>query len=193
MRLALPGGLVSAAILGLSGVRAMALHGGAPSIATGIGFAGALAALALLMPAVGPRARHLPSARVLALGAGLGIALLVPGIMLRAGGHHTPTEVLPPLLLLGWAPAVCMVAAAEEVALRAVVQPRLRAAIGPAPAIVLVAVVFALMHYPLYGAGALPLDLGVGLLIGCLREYTGSVSACMLAHAVADVGAWWLP
>ena len=179
--------------MALSAARAAALRGGAPSIPTGALFAAALLAPALAVPAIRARLQRPPAPRSLVLGAALGLALLLPGAILRAAGHHTATEVLPAPLLAAWAPAVMLVAAAEEVALRAGLQPWLRSALGPGPAIVATAAVFAAIHYPLYGAAAMPLDLGVGLLIGCLREYTGSVSACWLAHAVADAGAWWLP
>jgi membrane protease YdiL (CAAX protease family) len=129
----------------------------------------------------------------LLLGVGLGVALLLPGAWLRAVGYHTLGEAQPPGLLAAWVPAVLLVATAEEVALRGALQPMLRAQLGPAPAIALTAVVFSLMHLALYGAAALWLDLGVGLLLGCLREYTGGVAPCALAHAIADLGAWWLP
>lgn len=152
-----------------------------------------LLAPALLAPRFRRRLARPPRAWALAAGGGLGLLLLLPGAWLLAGGHHTATSLLPLATLGTWAPAVLLVATAEEVALRAGIQPWLRRALGPAPAIVLAAGVFAGLHYPLYGAAAMPLDLGVGIMIGALRQYTGSVSACCLAHGIADLGAWWLP
>jgi len=29
--------------------------------------------------------------------------------------------------------------------------------------------------------------------MGSLRQYTGSVAACALAHFIVDIGHWWLP
>jgi membrane protease YdiL (CAAX protease family) len=180
-------------VLGLSLARAMALGAGAPSIPTGVAFAAVLLVPALLAPRLRARLRRPPKPAALVLGGAMGAVLLVPGAWLLATGHHPPSAAIPPLLLAAWAPAVLLVAAAEEIALRAGIQPWLTSALGPAPAIVITAAVFAALHYPLYGAGALPLDLGVGLLIGALRQFTGSVAASWLAHAVADLGAWWLP
>ncbi|MDP9326399.1 MAG: CPBP family intramembrane metalloprotease [Candidatus Dormibacteraeota bacterium] len=171
----------------------MALRAGAPSVPTGTLFAAVLLVPALLIPGFRARLRRLPSPTALVVGATLGAALLTPGGWLLATGHHPPTATLSPLLLAAWAPAVLLVAAAEEIALRAGIQPWLTSALGPAPAIVVTAAVFATLHYPLYGAVALPLDLGVGVLIGLLRQHTGSVAACWLAHAIADLGTWWLP
>ena len=185
--------LLAGAILALSWLRAQALAAGAPSIPTGVVFAGMLAVPVLLAPAARGALQGHPRGWTLVMGAGLGLALLAPGVLLRAGGLRGAGESLPPSLLAAWAPAVCLVGVAEEAALRAGLQPLLRRATGAAPAIVGTAAVFAVLHLPLYGLAALPLDLGVGILIGCLRERTGSVAACALAHVVADLGAWWLP
>jgi hypothetical protein len=48
------------------------------------------------------------------------------------------------------------------------------------------------MHVPLYGVGALPLDLAVGLLLGGLRIVSGSVLAPAIAHVLADIAGGWL-
>jgi membrane protease YdiL (CAAX protease family) len=88
---------------------------------------------------------------------------------------------------------MALVSAAEEVAFRGWLQPLARQAWGPLAAIIAVAGLFAAIHAGTYGWVALPLDFGVGVVLGCLREYTRSVAACGLAHFVADVGRWWLP
>ena len=54
------------------------------------------------------------------------------------------------------------------------------------------AVLFALMHVPLYGWHVVPLDLGVGLWLAGLRLATGGVAAPAIAHTVADLATWWL-
>jgi hypothetical protein len=59
-------------------------------------------------------------------------------------------------------------------------------------AVVATSLVFALIHVPLYGWHVVPLDLGVGLLLGGLRLVTGGVTAPAAAHTIADVATWWL-
>jgi hypothetical protein len=139
-----------------------------------------------------PRAARAPRVAHLLAGALIGAALLVPGAWLAV--HGLPARGLSfPLAGYGpWAVAVTMVAITEEVALRAILQPRAREAFGAGWAMVLTAAVFALIHLPLYGPSALPLDFGVGLVFGGLRQRTGSVAACALGHVVADLGSWWV-
>jgi membrane protease YdiL (CAAX protease family) len=112
---------------------------------------------------------------------------------MRLNGVVGPQAYLSSGYAIAWAPLVTLIAIGEEVALRAWMQPVARRVMGPTAAIVVVAAVFAAIHAPIYGWVALPLDLGVGILVGCLREYTRSVAACALAHVVVDVGHWWLP
>jgi hypothetical protein len=39
----------------------------------------------------------------------------------------------------------------------------------------------------------MPLDFAVGLALGGLRAVTGRVAPCIIAHVIADWGAWfWL-
>jgi membrane protease YdiL (CAAX protease family) len=84
------------------------------------------------------------------------------------------------------------VAPAEELFLRGLVQPLLRRTVGAGGAILVAAILFAAIHLPAYGWSAMPLDLGVGLLLGWLREETRSVAACITAHTLADLGSWFL-
>ncbi|MEA2646750.1 MAG: Type prenyl endopeptidase Rce1-like, partial [Chloroflexota bacterium] len=113
-------------------------------------------------------ARRWGGPAALVAGSAIGVALLVPGLLLRVSGMHAAGDAVPAGALLMWGPAVCLVAGAEEVALRAGLQPLLRRAAGPAVAIVATAAVFGVMHLPLFGPAALPLDLGVGIVLGCL-------------------------
>ena len=132
--------------------------------------------------------------RALLPGALVGLALLLPGVVLMALGGHAPRSAgLPVSLYPGWALATVVVATAEEVLIRGVIQPRLSAVAGDSAALVACAAIFAAIHVPRYGAPAVPLDLGAGLLIGWLRLRTRSVAACALAHAIADLGGWFLP
>jgi hypothetical protein len=45
---------------------------------------------------------------------------------------------------------------------------------------------------PLYGWGAVPLDLAVGVWLGGLRLVTGGWAAPAVAHTFADLAAGWL-
>lgn len=127
-----------------------------------------------------------------AIAAGIaGAALLVaawatsaPHLLLGAGEH------LGPLLL--WTPLVALVAVAEEIALRGVLFGALLEAAGAPMAVAVTSIVFALMHVPLYGWGAVPLDLVVGLLLGGLRLLSGGVTAPAVAHVLADLAGGWL-
>jgi membrane protease YdiL (CAAX protease family) len=65
-------------------------------------------------------------------------------------------------------------------------------AAGPPGAILLTAALFAAMHVANYGVAAIPLDLGVGIGLGLLRELTGRVGGCVAAHVIADLGSWWI-
>jgi membrane protease YdiL (CAAX protease family) len=49
------------------------------------------------------------------------------------------------------------------------------------------AVLFAAVHLPLYGAGALPLNLAAGVLLGWQRWATGSWTAPAATHAIANL------
>jgi membrane protease YdiL (CAAX protease family) len=185
--------LGTAAILALSLARAAALRWGAIDIVPAAAFAGLLLVGSLALPAVGQRLHGLPGIRSLGLGAALGTALLIPGLWMRLHGVVGPEAYLSSTYAIAWAPLVALIAIGEEVALRAWLQPLARQAWGPTAAIVFAAAVFAAIHAPMYGWVALPLDVGVGILIGCLREYTGSVATCALAHFLVDIGHWWLP
>jgi len=90
-----------------------------------------------------------------------------------------------------WAAMAAVIATLEETSIRGVLYRRWEEEGGAAVAIVAGAVVFALIHLPRYGAGAMPLDAAVGLALGGLRALTGRVLPCAVAHVVADWGAWW--
>jgi hypothetical protein len=73
---------------------------------------------------------------------------------------------------VSWAAVVTVVATAEE--------------------IVVGAVCFALLHVPLYGWHVVPLDLAVGLVLGGLRQGTGTPAAPAVTHVGADLVGWFL-
>jgi membrane protease YdiL (CAAX protease family) len=180
-------------ILTLALARGAALNWGAIDIAPAGAFGTLMLLGSMLLPSVREGLHAGPRMRDLGLGAALGAALLFPGLWMRLHGVVAPQAYLSSIYAVTWAPLVALIAGGEELALRAWMQPLARRVLGRTAAIVLVAAVFATIHAPIYGWLALPLDLGVGILIGCLREYTRSVGACALAHFVIDIGHWWLP
>jgi membrane protease YdiL (CAAX protease family) len=90
-----------------------------------------------------------------------------------------------------WAAIAAVIATLEEIAIRGALYQRWVEEDGPVAAIVAGAVVFALIHLPRYGLGAMPLDGAVGLALGGLRVVTGRVMPCAIAHTIADWGAWF--
>jgi membrane protease YdiL (CAAX protease family) len=90
-----------------------------------------------------------------------------------------------------WAALAAVIATLEEIAIRGALFRRWMDEAGPVAAIVAGAVVFALIHLPRYGLGAMPLDAAVGLALGGLRALTGRVLPCAVAHCIADWGAWF--
>jgi membrane protease YdiL (CAAX protease family) len=147
------------------------------------------AALLALAAALGVRVPRLSVAQV-ATGVGGAAVLCVPIVAHRiAAGHGalTPVSGFPP-----WALGVTLVAVAEEALLRGALYDRIAALSGPAVAIAVTAVAFALLHAPVYGWTAVPLDLAVGVWLGGLRQVSGSVSAPAIAHTLADLAGWWL-
>jgi membrane protease YdiL (CAAX protease family) len=114
-----------------------------------------------------------------------------PAVLRLAGPPHPLLHVTAAGFPL-WAVVVTGVALGEEVLLRGALFAAIDEAVGVNTALVATTVVFALVHVPLYGVHALPLDLAVGLWLGGLRVATGGVAAPATAHAVADLAGWWL-
>lgn len=179
-----PAGPAAAPLLGGGFLAAVALRasvGGARSPVAGLVFAGCLL---LLVPVRPPRARV--GWRPVALGLGGAGVLLLPVVAGRGLPHGGGAGFAP------WAAVVVVVALAEEAFLRGTLADLVAAQHGEAAAVVAGAVLFALLHLPLYGWSALPLDLAVGLLLGELRLMAGTWTAPGIAHVVADLGAWFL-
>jgi hypothetical protein len=91
-----------------------------------------------------------------------------------------------------WTPIVAGVAVAEEMVLRGVLFDAVRGWGGDGWALAATTGLFGLIHVPLYGVGALPIDLAVGLLLGGLRIVSGGVLAPAIAHVIADLAGGWL-
>jgi membrane protease YdiL (CAAX protease family) len=79
-----------------------------------------------------------------------------------------------------------MAAVTEEALFRRVLYDRLER-FGPAPAVLGSAVVFALVHLPAYGAVAMPVDLGAGLLLSWQRYASGRWTVPAVTHAIANL------
>ncbi|MFN2595212.1 MAG: lysostaphin resistance A-like protein [Actinomycetota bacterium] len=84
-------------------------------------------------------------------------------------------------IVLGVAAAV-----SEEALFRGLLFQRLER-YGAAAAIVLSAVIFAVIHVPLYGTAALWVDLAAGLLLGWQRWASGGWGASAATHSLANV------
>jgi membrane protease YdiL (CAAX protease family) len=143
---------------------------------------GALGILSLAAPVNAPAVREMgaavPRSVALAVGAGaVGLAALastLPGPALPIPGG---TAVL--LLVAG-------AGVAEEAFFRRLLYGRLLRW-GPAVAVTVSAVAFGLMHVPLHGVAALPIDLGAGLLLSWQRWASGSWAVPAATHAFANL------
>lgn len=153
----------------------------ARSIPAGLLFAGCLLVLAVAAGTRAPVTR-----RAVALGL-LGTAI----ICLPVGLGHL--VALKPLHdadgFVPWALAVTVVAGAEEVFLRGTLFDAIR---SERWAVVVGAVLFGLLHVPLYGWHVVPLDVAVGLVLGGLRVEAGTPTAPGIAHVGADLVGWFL-
>jgi membrane protease YdiL (CAAX protease family) len=171
--------VVRVALAGPAGVR---------SVAAGLVFGALVLGLAVLS---GPRGALAPGPvrAQLVLGlAGSAVLCAVPlAVHLR-----TPGGPLPPAQLPVWAAVVAVVAVAEEVLLRGVLWSAAEQWRGTVAALVMTTAAFGLLHVPLYGWDALPLDLAAGLLLGGLRMATGGWGSAAVAHTIADLAGWWL-
>lgn len=91
-----------------------------------------------------------------------------------------------------WALVVTVVATAEEGFLRGALYDAMARWRGEVLAIVVGALCFALLHVPMYGWHVLPLDIAVGLVLGGLRQQTGTPAAPAVTHLGADLVGWFL-
>jgi membrane protease YdiL (CAAX protease family) len=157
----------------------------AGSAAAGVVFGTALLVLALACGVARPQL----TPRQLLWGAAAACVLCAVPAARRvvAGGVSEPDGMLPL-----WATLVTYVAVTEELLLRGALFERALARFGGAVAVTVTSVAFALLHVPVYGWRVLPLDLAVGVCLGALRLYAGSVTAPAVAHTLADLAGWWL-
>jgi membrane protease YdiL (CAAX protease family) len=139
--------------------------------------------------------------------AGVYVAILVGSVSLPlARGRpacHPALAALAGLAAVGLAPAVSGAAPPTNTAVAAVPLSIIAAVseealfrrlafgaldrLGSAVAIAGTAIAFGLVHVPLYGTAALPVDLGAGLLFSWQRWASGSWGAPAVTHVAANV------
>jgi membrane protease YdiL (CAAX protease family) len=135
---------------------------------------GSMLAGSLLVPAVRSAARI---QRSIVLAVGLGAV----GAAAWAAGRPAAVP------FSAWAlPLAVLAAIAEEALFRRVAYGLLQPA-GAAVAVVTTALLFALIHLPLYGPTALPVDLGAGLLFGWQRYASGTWTVPATTHVAANL------
>ena len=134
-----------------------------------------LPALARDDPAL-PRGRQaIPAAVVLLSGVG------AVAVAWWTAGPSAPLPMAPMSIALSTVAAV-----AEEALFRRLAYGHLRR-LGVGVAIGVSAVLFAGVHVPAYGAAALPVDLGAGLLFGWQRWAAGTWTVPAATHAAANL------
>jgi len=119
------------------------------------------------------------------------LAGLATGAVLLVPVALSPLGSRPLAAFWEWAAIAAVIATLEETAIRGALYRRWSEEAGPLVAILAGALVFAVLHLPRYGLGAMPLDAAVGLALGGLRALTGRVLPCAVAHTIADWGAWF--
>jgi membrane protease YdiL (CAAX protease family) len=152
----------------------------------------AFAAVLLLLAWSGGRRPAVGGVRAaVALGAAGGVVLCVIPLWLRM---HTAVALPVPALdrFVPWAGTVVLISVAEEAVLRGVLFDAVSRVGGDGLAVIVAAAAFAVLHVPLYGWQVVPVDLGAGIWLGCLRVSSGRATAPAIAHAVADLATWWI-
>ncbi len=162
-----------ACVLLLARVRVLALPGDTRTLVAAA-ILGSVTVAAVLVPVPSDRPR-LPRSVVLVIG--------LAGVVAAAVAAGRPVA-FPSTV---WAiPLGLLAAVAEEALLRRVLYAWLEPA-GTVVAIGVTAVLFALLHVPLYGWAALPVDLGAGLLLSWQRWASGTWTVPAATHAAANV------
>jgi membrane protease YdiL (CAAX protease family) len=170
-RAALPAALALGTVMFLLSRSALA---GLGTGAMALGYAAMTAGSAAL---AGPRPRAAPAGRWTPLAVGIGAVVLARAL----SGASPPLPLTATVMTLNLAAAV-----AEEAFFRGFLFARLEAW-GTAVAIVVTALAFALIHLPLYGVAAFPVDLGAGLLLSWQRAASGTWAVPAATHALANV------
>jgi membrane protease YdiL (CAAX protease family) len=114
---------------------------------------------------------------VAVLAAGVGAVVLASAV----GGSRIATPVS------AWAPGLNVLAAVAEEALFRRLAYGWLLRLGPAVAVLASATLFALVHIPVYGPAAIPVDLGAGLLLSWQRSASGTWTVPAATHAAANL------
>ncbi len=134
----------------------------------------AVLAGSLLVPATPDRARLSPA---VVLSAGLAAVTLA----IATGGRPVAAPYA------AWAlPLALLAAVAEEALFRRAAYGALQRH-GAIVAVGVTALAFALVHVPLYGVAAFPVDLGAGLLLSWQRWASGTWTVPAATHAAANL------
>jgi membrane protease YdiL (CAAX protease family) len=141
------------------------------AVTLGVGLIGALAPL--------------PPARDARWGAGRWTGAAALGVGTFGLARFLERPLIPPARPAALA-GVIVAAVAEELFFRRLAYGWLARG-GALIAVVGAAVLFALVHVPVYGMGVLPLDFAAGLLFGWQRWATGGWTAAAVTHAAANV------
>jgi membrane protease YdiL (CAAX protease family) len=83
--------------------------------------------------------------------------------------------------------AVSVAALAEEAFFRRFMYGWLERREGAPIAVAITAILFALIHLPIYGVAVMPLDLAAGALLGWQRWATGTWTAPLVTHLAANL------
>lgn len=154
----------------------------APMITVLVGAAGLLAPL----PKAREQLRSMANALV-ALAAGVAAFALAIALLQAAGGSTEAGRWSPPTTA---AVAASLVAAVAEEALFRRLAYGLLLPAGVGIAVAGCAVLFAMVHVPLYGWAVFPIDLAAGLVLGWQRWATGGWAVPAITHAAANVAAF---
>ena len=165
--------LVGAAAVALVGLRLRLLPAPANTRTASLAaIYAAILAACLLVPSRRGAGRPL-------LALGIGIA----GVCVATTAAGTPIPLPFSAVAI---PLSVLAAIAEEALFRRTLFDAL-APQGTVIAVVGCALLFAVIHVPLYGAAALPVDLGAGLLFGWQRAAAGTWSVPAATHAIANL------
>jgi membrane protease YdiL (CAAX protease family) len=126
--------------------------------------------------AASPRSRIAPPDRWIPLAVGIGAVVFARA----ASGAAPPVPITATIVTLNVAAAL-----AEEAFFRGFLFARLRPW-GVAVAVAVTAIAFAVIHLPLYGVAALPVDLGAGMLLSWQRAASRTWAAPAATHALAN-------
>ncbi|MGO9179088.1 MAG: type II CAAX prenyl endopeptidase Rce1 family protein [Candidatus Limnocylindrales bacterium] len=179
--------VIGAALAGVVWLRALLVGASVDALGVGLVFGAGLLTVGVT---IGWRPTRGGAIRATMIGLAGAAALVGLSWVARLQGPALPLAAPAPFW--AWATATTLVAAAEEIVLRGALFDACEAAWGVPVTLGVTSVAFALMHVPTYGLPVLPLDLGVGLVLGGLRVLGGGPGAPAVAHVAADLAAWFL-